>query len=192
MDKAKSLPMELDLVAIDPLPEHIASYFKVCDDKLGFVPNVLHCYTHAPAKFDAFSALYNELMLADSGLTKQEREMIAVAVSVENHCVYCVVAHGAALRQLSDDPVVAETIAVNFRHALLNDRQHAMLTFAVKLTNATAEITEADRDSLREVGFSDADIFDIASVAAFFNMTNRVASAVAMEPNREYHTQARS
>lgn len=192
MDQANSLPMKLDLRAVDPLPEHIAQYFNVCDNKLGFVPNVLRCYTHAPAKFDAFSAMYNELMLADSGLSKQEREMIAVAVSVENHCVYCVVAHGAALRQLTDDPVQAETIAINFRHAALNDRQHAMLTFAVKLTKASAEITEADREALRTVGFRDADIFDIASVAAFFNMTNRVASAVAMEPNPEYHTQART
>lgn len=187
-----TLPMALNLHAVDPLPEHIANYFAVCDEKLGLVPNVLHCYTHAPAKFDAFTALYNELMLAPSGLSKQEREMIAVAVSTENHCVYCVVAHGAALRQLSDDPAVAETIAVNFRHAPLNDRHHAMLSFAVKLTNASAQVTETDRQMLRTVGFSDADIFDIASVAAFFNMTNRVASAVGMEPNREYHTQARA
>jgi len=187
-----TLPMALNLEAVDPLPEHIARYFQVCDEKLGLVPNVLRCYTHAPAKFDAFGALYNELMLANSGLTKEEREMIAVAVSVENHCVYCVVAHGAALRQLSDDVIVAETIAVNFRHAPLNDRHLAMLTFAVKLTTASAEITETDRDSLRAAGFSDADIFDIASVAAFFNMTNRVASAVGMEPNPEYHTQARA
>lgn len=186
-----TLPMALNLQAVDPLPEHIARYFAVCEDKLGLVPNVLRCYTHAPAKFDAFTGLYNELMLAESGLTKQEREMIAVAVSTQNHCVYCVVAHGAALRQLSDDPVVAETIAVNYRHAPLSPRHQAMLDFAVKLSVASDRITENDRQMLREVGFSDADIFDIASVAAFFNMTNRVASAVAMEPNAEYHTQAR-
>jgi len=183
--------MALNLTEVQPLPDHIATYFALCDEKLGLVPNVLRCYTHAPAKFDAFSGLYNELMLAPSGLSKYEREMIAVAVSSENHCVYCVVAHGAALRQLSDDPIVAETIAINFRHAALNARHVAMLNFAVKLTHASAEITEQDRQELRTAGFSDADIFDIASVAAFFNMTNRVASAVGMEPNAEYHTQAR-
>jgi uncharacterized peroxidase-related enzyme len=187
-----TLPMALHLEAVEPLPEHIARYFAICEEKLGLVPNVLRCYTHAPAKFDAFTALYNELMLADSGLTKYEREMIAVVVSAENHCVYCVVAHGAALRQLSDDRVVAETIAVNYRHAGLSPRHQAICDFAVKLTNRSAEISEHDRQTLRDVGLHDADIFDVASVAAFFNMTNRVASAVAMEPNSEYHVQARA
>lgn len=186
-----TLPMALSLDAVDPLPDHIDQYVNRCNDKLGLVPNVLRCYTHAPAKFDAFTALYNELMLAPSGLTKYERELIAVAVSVENQCVYCVVAHGAALRALADDVVVAETIAINFRQAPLSERHQVMLMFAVQLTNSPAHIVEADRDALRTVGFSDADIFDIVSVAAFFNMTNRVASAVAMEPNPEYHTQAR-
>lgn len=187
-----SLPMALNLDAVEPLPEHIARYFATCDDKLGLIPNVLKCYTHAPAKFDAFTGLYNELMLADSGISKQEREMIAVAVSVENQCVYCVVAHGAALRHLSDDPLVAEVIAVNYRHTSLSVRHRAMLDFAVKLTTTSATIGEDDRETLRQAGFNDADIFDIASVAAFFNMTNRVASATGMEPNLEYHTQART
>lgn len=186
-----TLPMALQLDAVDPLPEHIARYFAVCDEKLGLVPNVLKCYTHAPVKFDAFTALYNELMLADSGLSKYEREMIAVAVSTENRCVYCVVAHGAALRQLADDPLLSETVAVNYRHAPLPARHRAMLDFAVKLTTASDRVTEHDRQLLRQAGFSDAEIFDIASVAAFFNMTNRVASAVGMEPNAEYHRQGR-
>lgn len=176
---------------VDPLPDATAKYFSVCQDKLGMIPNVLRAYAFDIAKLNAFTAMYNDLMLGDSGLTKLEREMIAVVVSSANRCWYCQVAHGAAVRELSGDPVLGERMVMNYRTADLSPRQRAMLDFAVKLTEASAKVEEADRQALRDVGFSDRDIFDIASVAGFFNMTNRVASAVDMRPNPEYHAQAR-
>jgi uncharacterized peroxidase-related enzyme len=169
----------------------MAAYFDKCRDKLGFVPNVLVAYAHDMAKLEAFAAFYSDLMLAPSGLSKLEREMIAVAVSSENHCFYCLAAHGAAVRQLSGDPDLGELMAMNWRAADLDPRQHAMLTFATKMTKASHEIEEADRQALRDVGFSDRDIWDIAAVASFFNMSNRMASAVDMRPNRAYHAKAR-
>ena len=155
------------------------------------MPNVLRAYAFDIDKLNAFTALYNDLMLAESGLTKLEREMIAVAVSSVNKCFYCLVAHGAAVRELSGDPILGEQIAMNWRVADLDARQCAMLAFATKLTERPAEMGEDDRQGLRDVGFSDRDIWDIASVAGFFNMTNRVAAASEMTPNPEYHSQAR-
>jgi uncharacterized peroxidase-related enzyme len=169
----------------------MSAYFDKCRDKLGFVPNVLVAYAHDMAKLEAFAAFYNDLMLAPSGLSKLEREMIAVAVSSENHCFYCLTAHGAAVRQLSGDPELGELMAMNWRAAALSPRHRAMLTFAAKLSQASHEIEEADRQALRDAGFSDRDIWDIAAVASFFAMSNRMASAVDMRPNREYHAQAR-
>ena len=177
----------LDLPAVEPLPERTQAYFDICEEKLGLVPNVLRAYAFDIEKLDTFTALYNNLMLAPSGLSKLEREMIAVVVSAENRCWYCQVAHGAAVRELSGDPA----LVMNYRVAPLSARQRAMLDFAVLLTKASATVEESDRAALREAGFSDREIFDIASVAAFFNMTNRVASATGMEPNAEYHGQAR-
>ena len=177
----------LDLPMVDPLPEATRKYFDICREKLGMVPNVLKAYAFDIDKLNAFTAMYNDLMLGDSGLTKLEREMIAVVVSSINRCWYCLVAHGAAVRELSGDPVLGERMAFNYRTADLDPRQRAMLDFAAQLTAASASANEADRQALRDVGFSDRDIFDIASVAAFFNMTNRVASAVDMQPNPEYH-----
>lgn len=181
----------LDLPMVDPLPEDTQKYFDVCQDKLGMIPNVLKSYAFDIDKLNAFTAMYNDLMLGDSGLTKLEREMIAVAVSSINKCFYCLTAHGAAVRQLSGDPVLGEMMVMNWRAADLDARQTAMMTFAEKVTKASHEITEADRQALRDAGFSDRDIFDIASVAGFFNMSNRVASATDMRPNPEYHAQAR-
>lgn len=181
----------LDLPPVDPLPEDVEKYFRVCVEKLGLLPNVLAAYAFAPARLRAFSKMYNELMLGESELSKMEREMIAVAVSAENHCHYCLVAHGAALRQLTGDPALAEAIAANWRMAGLPARQAALLDFAAKVTKASSLIGEADRQALRDAGFSDRAIWDAAEVAAFFNMTNRVASAVAMRPNPEYHGMAR-
>lgn len=186
-----SAPTALDLPPVDPLPEATQAYFDKCVEKLGIVPNVLRAYAFDIAKLDAFTAMYNELMLAPSGLTKLEREMIAVAVSAENRCFYCLVAHGAAVRALSGDPALGEAIAMNYRVAPITPRQRAMLDFAVLMTRASASIEEADRAKLREHGFGDRDIWDIAAVAAFFNMSNRMASAVEMRPNPEYHAQAR-
>jgi uncharacterized peroxidase-related enzyme len=167
------------------------AYFDKCLEKLGFVPNVLVAYAHDDAKLSAFAAFYNDLMLAPSGLSKLEREMIAVAVSSVNRCYYCLTAHGAAVRQLSQDPVLGELMAMNHRAADLPARHRAMLDFAVKLTEAPHLVGEADRKGLRDAGFSERDIWDVSAVAAFFNMSNRMASAVDMRPNAEYHRQAR-
>jgi uncharacterized peroxidase-related enzyme len=167
------------------------AYFDKCTEKLGFVPNVLKAYAFDMPKLEAFVAMYNDLMLAPSGLTKLEREMIAVAVSSYNRCYYCLAAHGAAVRSLADDPVLGELIAMNYRAARLDRRQRAMLDFAVKLTAEPWGIEEGDRRALREAGFSDRDIWDMATVAGFFNMTNRVASATDMRPNSVYHGQKR-
>nr|WP_246594519.1 peroxidase-related enzyme [Mameliella sediminis] len=176
---------------VDPLPEATQKYFDVCQDKLGLIPNVLKAYAFDIQKLDVFTAMYNDLMLADSGLTKLEREMIAVVVSSINRCFYCLTAHGAAVRELSGDPKLGEMLVMNWRVADLNHRQRAMLSFAEKMTKASFEIAEYDREALRDAGFSERDIWDIANVTGFFNMTNRVASATDMRPNDEYHAQAR-
>jgi uncharacterized peroxidase-related enzyme len=174
-----------------PLSGDMEAYFAKCQEKLGFVPNVLKAYAFDMPKLAAFVAMYNDLMLAPSGLSKLEREMIAVAVSSQNRCYYCLVAHGAAVRQLSGDPVLGELTAMNFRAARLSRRERVMLEFAVKLTAEPWRVEDADREALRKTGFSDRDIWDIAAVAGFFNMTNRVASATDMRPNSVYHAQAR-
>ena len=155
------------------------------------MPNVLKAYGFDMAKLEAFVAMYNDLMLAPSGLSKLEREMIAVAVSSHNRCYYCLVAHGAAVRQLSGDPALGELIVMNYRAARLSKRHRAMLDFAVKLTAEPWAVEDADRARLRAAGYSDRDIWDISAVAAFFNMSNRVASATDMRPNTAYHAQAR-
>ncbi len=175
----------------EQLSPEMAAYFAKCEEKLGFVPNVLQAYTFDGAKLSAFVAMYNDLMLAPSGLSKLEREMIAVAVSSHNQCYYCLVAHGAAVRQLSGDPPLGELMAMNYRAARLSRRERAMLDFAVKLTAEPWLVEEEDREALRRVGFIDRDIWDIAAVAGFFNMSNRVASATDMRPNSVYHRQAR-
>ena len=188
---ADTQPTALNLPPVDPLPDETAKYFALCQEKLGLVPNVLRAYAFDVDKLNAFAALYNDLMLADSGLTKLEREMIAVVVSSINHCHYCLVAHGAAVRELSGDPALGEALVMNYRAAELSERSRTMLDFAAKLTESSAKVDDADRNTLRAAGFSDRDIWDIASVAGFFNMTNRVASATAMRPNPEYHGRAR-
>ncbi|MBD3679920.1 MAG: peroxidase-related enzyme [Rhodobacteraceae bacterium] len=172
---------------VDPLPESTQKYFDICAEKLGLVPNVLRAYAFDIDKLNAFTTLYNDVMLADSGLSKLEREMIAVVVSSINRCFYCLVAHGAAVRELSGDPMLGEQMVMNYRVADLSRRHRAMLDFAAKLTDSPHTVEEADREALREAGFSDRDIWDIAAVAGFFNMSNRVASAVDMKPNEEYH-----
>lgn len=181
----------LNLTMVDPLPEATKKYFDICQEKLGMVPNVLKAYAFDINKLDAFTSIYNELMLSESGLSKLEREMIAVTVSSINKCFYCLVAHGAAVRELSKNPILGEMIVMNYKMAPLDDRQKTMLEFTEKITKNSSDINEDDRQKLRNVGFSDRDIWDIANVAGFFNMTNRVASAVAMRPNEEYHQQSR-
>jgi uncharacterized peroxidase-related enzyme len=174
-----------------PLSPEMAAYFAKCEERLGFVPNVLKAYAFDMAKLAAFVAMYNDLMLAPSGLSKLEREMIAVAVSAQNRCYYCLVAHGAAVRQLSTDPVLGELMAMNYRAARLSKRERAMLDFAVKLTAEPWRVEDEDRAALRRAGFSERDIWDIAAVAGFFNMSNRIASATDMRPNSVYHGEAR-
>ncbi len=185
------------IVALDlpkeemPLDERQKKYLAVCDEKIGFVPNVLKAYAWHSTKFAAFTAMYNDLMMGDSGLSKLEREMIAVTVSSANHCHYCLVAHGAAVRQLSGDPALGEQLVSNYRTAPLDARQRAMLDFAWKLTKQPEAVDEPDREALRAAGWSDRDIWDIAAVAAFFNMSNRLSAATDMRPNDEYHALAR-
>ena len=186
---------DTEIIALNLPPEKLSpemqAYFNKCEEKLGFVPNVLKAYAFDMPKLSAFVAMYNDLMLAPSGLSKLEREMIAVAVSSHNKCYYCLVAHGAAVRALSGDPPLGELIAMNYRAARLSPRERAMLDFAVKLTAEPWSIEDADREALRRAGFTERDIWDIAAVAAFFNMSNRVASATDMRPNSVYHSQAR-
>lgn len=184
----ENLPIALDLQQEDPLPEATEKYFRICEEKLGLIPNVLKAYSFNTAKLNAFTNLYNDLMLSESGLSKLEREMIAVVVSSINRCFYCQTAHGAAVRELSGDPILGERLVMNWRTADLSDRQTAMLEFTEAVTLASHKISEQDRQSLRNVGFSDHDIWDIASVAGFFGMSNRLASAVDMQPNDEYHS----
>lgn len=183
--------LDLKYPSREELPADVKKYFDICDEKLGMVPNVLTAYSQNLAQLDVFSKFYNELMFGESNLTPLEREMIAVAVSSQNHCFYCIVAHGAAVRDYSGDPALGELIAINYRAADLSERHKAMLDFAVQMTVAPDSIEEEDREILRQAGFSDQDIWDIANVAGFYNMTNRIASAVDMQPNREYHGQAR-
>lgn len=187
---------DLPVTALDlpraALDAPTAAYFDKCTDKIGFVPNVLEAYAFDLAKLGAFTAMYNDLMLAPSGLSKLEREMIAVAVSSVNQCYYCLTAHGAAVRALSGDPILGEQMVMNYRAARLDARQRGILDFAVKLTERPAEIEEADREGLRHLGLSARDIWDVAAVTAFFNMSNRVAAATDMRPNEAYHTQART
>lgn len=184
-------PTALNLPMVDPLPEATQKYFDICQDKLGMIPNVLKAHAFDIDKLNTFTALYNDLMLGDSALTKLEREMVAVVVSATNRCYYCLTAHGAAVRALSGDPALGEQLVMNWRVADVTPRQRAMLGFAEKVTLASAQIEEDDRQALRDVGLSDRDIWDLINVAAFFNMSNRVASATAMQPNPDYHGQAR-
>ena len=173
----------------DTLAEDILKYFDKCEEKLGLIPNVLRAYSVNPEKFRNFSAFYNHLMLDEetTSLSKLEREMIAVCVSSANRCYYCLVAHGHAVRQLSGDPELGEMLVMNYRVAKLNQRHRTMLDFVWKLTITPHDISENDRQKLRDAGFSDQDIFDICDIAGFFNYTNRMAHGLEMIPNREYH-----
>ena len=173
------------------LKQGTQDYFDLCKEKLGFVPNVLLAYAYNEAKLDQFMGFYNNLMMDESGLTKLEREMIAVVVSSYNHCYYCLVAHGAAVRYMSDDPMLGELLVMNYRAADLSERHGAMLDFTWKLSESPEKIVEADRQALRDNGFNDQDIWDISAVASFYNMSNRMALAIDLMPNTDYHSKAR-
>jgi len=172
------------------LSAEMAAYFKKCEEKLGFVPNVLKAFAFDDAKLRAFVDYRQELVQNAAKLSKLEIEMIATVVSSQNRCFYCITAHGNAVRQLGG-PVLGEMMVMNYRAARLDKRQRAMLDFAVKLTAQPWKVEEKDRERLRRAGFTDRDIWDIASVAAFYNMTNRLASATDMRPSTAYHGQAR-
>ncbi len=165
---------------------NIKLIFDKCLEKLGFVPNVLRSYTLRPDKFDCFQAYNKELMAGKSGLSRLEREMIAVVVSTANHCHYCIVAHSAMVRTMSGSAMLGDQLASNYKSANLPGKQLAMLNFVWKLTKTPAEMTKDDRALLRKAGFNDEEIFDIAEVTGFYNSTNRLASAIEAKPNPEY------
>ncbi|MEI7713058.1 MAG: peroxidase-related enzyme [Rhodospirillales bacterium] len=173
------------------LDDDLQAIWTKCVEKLGFVPNVFSTYSLKPQRLRNFMAMYNDIMLSKSGLSKLEREMIAVVVSSANRCYYCLVAHGAAVRQLSGDPELGEMMALNYRVAHLDTRQRTMLDFAWKLTTTPHLVDDTDRDGLRAVGLTNEDMFDLSETIAFFNLSNRMASASDMMPNREYHKAVR-
>ena len=189
----QSLPISrLPVPETSDLDPDLQKYFRKCQEKLGIVPNVLRAYAFRPAHLRTFISMYNDLMLSeDSGLSTLEREMIAVVVSACNRCHYCLIAHGQAVRELSGDPQLGEMLVTNYRVARLPSRQRAMLDFAHRLTTIPEAIGEADRQLLRDAGFGEADLFDICAVVAFFNYSNRMAAALDLMPNPEYHTMNR-
>ena len=184
-DKVTALNLELKQKNDEVI--NASDYLKIVKEKIGFVPNVLNAFSKFPKQFEGFTKLYNSLMLGESGLSKLEREMIAVTVSSENQCFYCLVAHGAAVRELSDDPQLGERLASNFESANLSKKHKAMLRFVRTLTKNPSTINDNDRQILTNEGFSDRDIWDISLIVGFFNMTNRLAIASEMEPNDIYH-----
>ena len=176
----------LRIPAEDDAPAAVKKLFDRASERLGFIPNVLRVYALRPRHLELWDAFYDDLMRGESGLTKPQREMIAVVVSTVNRCHYCMVSHGAALRKLTGDPVLVEQLRTNYKYAELEQRERAMLDFAVKLTEESARCSEDDVEALREAGWSDEDIMDITQVAAMFNFTNRLASGLGWVPNDEF------
>ncbi|MFL1455554.1 peroxidase-related enzyme [Marinobacter sp. GN3S48] len=183
--------LDLPIPEIRDMPEDTQKYFQICQEKLGMIPNVLTAYSQNLKQLEGFTRLYNELMLGEGELSKLEREMVAVVVSSENKCYYCLVAHGAAVRVLSGDPQLGEHMVMNYRSAKLDKRQRAMLDFASHLTCSPATVTEEHIQALRDAGLSDSAIWDLSNLIGFYNMSNRVAIASDMQPNPEYHSQSR-
>lgn len=177
--------------ALDALPDDVRTRIVEVERKAGFIPNVFLALAHRPAEFRAFFDYHDALMLKDGGLSKAEREMIVVATSAANDCHYCVIAHGALLRIYAKNPLIADQVAVNYRKADVNQRQRAMLDFAVKVARRAQDVDEADHVRLREHGFSDGDIWDIGAIAAFFALSNRMAHLTDMWPNPEFYDMGR-
>jgi uncharacterized peroxidase-related enzyme len=184
-------PYRFPVPAIDSLPDDIRMRLLAVQEKSGFVPNVFLILARRPDEFRAFFAYHDALMDKDSGLTKAEREMIVVATSSANQCQYCVIAHGAILRIRAKNPLIADQIAVNYRKADITPRQRAMLDFAMKVSAEAQLVAEADFAALANHGFSDDDIWDIAAVAAFFALSNRIANVTGMRPNDEFYLMGR-
>jgi uncharacterized peroxidase-related enzyme len=178
--------------ALADLPDDIRERIQQVQDKAGFVPNVFLVLAHRPDEFRAFFAYHDALMLKDGNLSKAEREMIVVATSGANDCLYCVVAHGAILRIYEKNPFIADQVAVNHRRADLTPRRRAMLDFALKVSLHASELDDADYAALRAHGFTDEDAWDIAAIAAFFAMSNRLANMTSMRPNDEFYPMGRT
>lgn len=176
---------------LELLDAEMKNYIQVCKEKLGMVPNVILANASDNERLKTFVNFYNRLMLKKGYLTKLEREMIAVVVSSCNKCFYCLIAHGAAVRQLSKNPILGDELMINYRAADLSKREKLMLDFSAKLTEAPSNVTKLDRDLLRKEKFSEEEILEIIEVASFFNMTNRIAIGTDMRPNAEYHNLAR-
>jgi uncharacterized peroxidase-related enzyme len=177
--------------AIETLPEDIRSRILAVQEKSGFVPNVFLVLAYRPDEFRAFFAYHDALMEKESGLSKAEREMIVVATSSANQCHYCVIAHGAILRIRAKNPLIADQIAVNYRKADITPRQRAMLDFAMKVSVEANKVSEEDFAEIARHGFSDDDIWDIAAIAAFFALSNRMANVTSMRPNDEFYMMGR-
>jgi len=177
---------------LEELPKDIRDRILAVQEKAGFVPNVFLTLAHRPDEFRAFFAYHDALMEKEGGLTKAEREMIVVATSSANQCQYCVVAHGAILRIRAKNPLIADQVATNYRKADITPRQMAMLGFAMKVSQHSGEIGDADFDGLRAQGFSDEDIWDIGAISAFFALSNRMANLISMRPNDEFYLMGRT
>ena len=187
----KSAVSRFPVPELESLPKDILQRILKVQEKAGFIPNIFLSLAHRPDEFRAFFAYHDALMERDSGLSKGEREMIVVATSGLNQCIYCVVAHGAVLRIREKNPLLADQLATNYRKADLSDRQRNMLNFAVKVSQSAHEINECDFDLLKNQGFSDDDIWDIAAITAFFGMSNRLANFLSMRPNDEFYLMGR-
>ncbi len=182
-----SLPISrYPVPAIESLPDDVKQRILEVQEKSGFVPNVFLALAHRPDEFRAFFAYHDALMLRPSGLSKGEKEMIVVATSGANRCLYCVVAHGAILRIYEKNPLLADQVAVNHRKADITPRQRAMLDFAMKVCLDSATVDESDFTALKAHGFSDEDIWDIGAITALFGLSNRMANLVSMQPNAEF------
>jgi uncharacterized peroxidase-related enzyme len=177
---------------LDTLPADIRTRIVAVHEKAGFIPNVFLAWAHRPDEFRAFFAYHDALLEKQGGLTKAEREMIVVATSGANDCLYCIVAHGAILRIYAKNPLVADQIAVNYRKADISQRQRAMLAFAMKVAVNSVAIDDADFTALSEHGFTDEDIWDIGAIAAFFALSNRMANMISMRPNDEFYLMGRA
>jgi uncharacterized peroxidase-related enzyme len=176
---------------LEDLPDDIRARILEVQEKAGFVPNVFLTLAHRPDEFRAFFAYHDALMLKEGGLTKAERELIVVATSGANDCLYCIVAHGAILRVYAKNPLVADQVAVNYRKADITPRQKAMLAFALKVATRSSELADEDYAALAVHGFSDEDVWDIGAIAAFFALSNRMANLIGMRPNDEFYTLGR-
>jgi len=192
VNNKKTFIWDLDIEPkIKLLDKEMQRYIEVCNEKLGMVPNVIMANASDPDRLKTFVNFYNRLMIKEGYLSKLEREMIAVVVSSCNKCFYCTIAHGAAVRQLSKNPILGDELSINYRSAKLNKRHKLMLDFSAKLTEFPDKVDKKDREILSKNNFSDEEILEIVEIVSFFNMTNRIAIGTDMRPNKEYHNIAR-